>query len=126
MSYKRGGMNVLAVLGVTLGFILFDIISGIIKAIYKEGLNSTVLRQGLFHKLSEVLAVGGSWLLEYAIAYVNLGISLPLINVVSIYICIMELISIIENICAINPKLYKLFQPYLEKLKGDNDDETRH
>ena len=119
-------MNVLAVLGVTLGFILFDIISGIIKAIYKEGLNSTVLRQGLFHKLSEVLAVGGSWLLEYAIAYVNLGISLPLINVVSIYICVMELVSIIENICAINPKLYKLFQPYLEKLKGDNDDETRN
>ena len=111
----------IAVLGVTLGFILFDIITGIIKAIYKEGLNSTVLRQGLFHKLSEILAVGGAWLLEYAIGYINLGLSLPLINVVSVYICIMELISIIENICIINPRLYKLFKPYLEKLKGEND-----
>lgn len=113
------------VLGVTLGFILFDIITGIIKAVYKEGLNSTVLRQGLFHKLSEILAVGGAWLLEYAISYINLGISLPLINVVSVYICIMELISIIENICIINPQLYKLFKPYLEKLKGENDNENK-
>ena len=72
----------LVVLGVTFGFILFDIITGVIKAIYNEGLNSTILREGLFHKLSEALALVGAFLLEYAVGYINLGISIPLLNVV--------------------------------------------
>ena len=115
-------MSVIVVLGVTLGFIIFDIVTGIVKALYSEGLNSTILRQGLFHKLSEIIAVGGAWLLEYAIAYINLGIDLPMLNIVAVYICIMELVSIIENLCFINPAMNKLFAPYLEKLKGENDD----
>ena len=115
-------MSVIVVLGVTLGFIIFDIVTGIVKALYSEGLNSTILRQGLFHKLSEIIAVGGAWLLEYAIAYINLGIDLPMLNIVAVYICIMELVSIIENLCFINPAMNKLFAPYLEKLKGETDD----
>ena len=113
----------MVVLCVTLGFILFDVISGIIKALSQEGLNSTIARKGLFHKLSEILALCGAWLLEFAIQYIDLGIELPLLNVVAVYICIMELISIIENICVVNPQMYKLFKPYLEKLKGDNKNE---
>ena len=108
---------------ITVGaFILFDIVTGIIKALYNEGLNSTYLRKGLFHKLSEVIAVAGSGLLEYGLVYVNFGIDLPVLNIVSIYICSMELVSIIENLCEVNPSLAKLFRPYLEKLKTQNDE----
>ena len=116
----------IVVLCITLGFILFDIVSGIIKALYKEGLNSTILREGLFHKLSEIIALCGAWLLEYATTYMDLGFDVPLLNGVAIYIDIMELISIIENLCEVNPALNKLFKPYLEKLKkpgGDDKDE---
>lgn len=98
-------------------FILFDIITGIIKALYKDGLNSTYLRQGLFHKLSEVIAVIGSGLLEYGTKYIDLNVEIPVLRVVAIYICIMELISILENITEVNPSMAKLFRPYLEKLK---------
>ena len=105
-------------------FILFDILTGIIKALYKEGLNSTYLRRGLFHKLSEVLAVAGSGLLEYGMSYINLGVELPVLNVVAVYICTMELISIIENIAEVNPSLAKLFKPYLEKLKDKDKEES--
>ena len=105
-------------------FILFDILTGIIKALYKEGLNSTYLRRGLFHKLSEVLAVAGSGLLEYGMSYINLGVELPVLNVVAVYICTMELISIIENIAEVNPSLAKLFKPYLEKLKEKDKEES--
>lgn len=108
---------------VVCGFIVFDVITGITKALYKEGLNSTYLRKGLLHKLSEILAVIGCCLIEYAGDYVNLGIDLPILNGVAIYICMMELISIIENICAVNPHLAKLFNPYLEKLKEKCDDD---
>ena len=87
------------------------------------GINSTALRQGLYHKLSEVLAVVGSGGLGYAIKYLDLGVDVPLLQGVSIYICIMELISIIENLCTINPQLTKFFKPYLEKLRGDEKNE---
>ena len=99
-------------------FILFDIVTGIIKALYNEGLNSTNLREGLFHKLAEVLAVTGSGLLEYGMNYIDFGIDIPILKVVVTYICVMELISSLENLAEINPALAKLFRPYLEKLKN--------
>lgn len=102
-------------------FIMFDIITGLIKALYKGGINSTLLRVGLFHKLSEILAVVGSGLLEYGSNYFDMGVDFPLLKVVSLYICIMELISILENLGEVNPTLGKLFRPYLEKLKNKND-----
>ena len=98
-------------------FILGDIVTGLLLAAYKGTINSTALRQGLFHKLSECLAVVLSVFLEYACDYIELGIELPILNIVSVYICVMELVSIIENLCGINPRLEKLFKPYLEKLK---------
>lgn len=98
--------------------ILFDIITGITKAIYKEGLNSTILRKGLFHKLSEIFAVFAAWLFEYGLAFVHINLDIPLVEAVTIYISIMECISILENICSLNPKLEKLFIPILEKLKA--------
>lgn len=103
---------------VVLCFIGFDIITGLLKALYTNGLNSTVLRKGLFHKLSELIAVGGSGLLEYGTQYIDLGVSLPLLNCVSVYVCVMELISILENLAEVNPELNKLFKPFLEKLKN--------
>lgn len=101
-------------------FILFDIITGILKAFYYGKINSTGLRTGLYHKLSEIIAVAGAGLLEFGVKYVDIGVDIPVLNVVAIYICIMELISILENICEVNPKLCELFKPYLEKLNGNN------
>lgn len=108
-------MIVFAIVGL---FILLDIVTGIVQALYNEGLNSTILRKGLFHKLSEILAVVLSVLLEYAGNLVNIGVELPLVEGVVAYICLMETVSIIENICAVNPMLSKLFTPYLNKLKN--------
>lgn len=104
-------------------FIVFDVATGLMKAWHSGVLDSTKLRAGLFRKLSEALSVIGSALLEHGIKYINLNIEVPLLTAVSAYICIMELISIIENLCAVNEKLNKLFIPYLKKLKGANQDE---
>lgn len=99
------------------GFILFDIFTGFLKALYHEGINSTKLRQGLFHKLSEVLTVAGAIMLQIGTVNFDLGFTLPLVKPVVTYICVMELVSIIENLCVVNPALEKLFKPYLQKLK---------
>lgn len=104
-------------------FIAFDILTGIGDALYRGDINSTKLRQGFYHKASEIVAVIGAYLLEIGIQYIDLGFDLHLLNIVSTYICVMELVSIIENLCDINPNLAKLFKPYLEKLKGDKKDD---
>ena len=91
-------------------FILFDIITGLIKALYQDGLNSTYLRKGLFHKLSELVAIVGAYLLEYGIQYINLGIDVPLLKATTAYICLMELISILENLAEVNPGLGRFFK----------------
>ena len=105
---------------VVLIFIAFDVITGISRAAYQGDINSTYLRQGLYHKLSEIFAVLMGAGLEYGADYINIGIDLHLSGLIATYICTMELISIIENLCEINPTLAKLFKPYLEKLKGDH------
>lgn len=106
---------------VVVGFIIFDIITGIIKALAIEGLNSTILRMGLFHKLSEILSACGAGLAEYGAHYVNIGFDIPISTGVCAYICLMESISIIENICEINPGMAKFFKPVLNKLKTEQN-----
>ena len=102
-------------------FIAFDVLTGLIKAMALEGLNSTVLRKGMYHKLSEIIVVIGAGLLEYGAEYINLGIDLPALFAVASYICIMELVSILENLAMLNPSLHKLFKPILNKLKDEKE-----
>ena len=110
----------MAVYITVLCFIGFDVLTGLIKALAKEGLNSTILRKGMYHKLSEILTVLGAGLLQYGVHYINLGIEIPALVGVASYICIMELVSIIENLAILNPSLYKLFKPFLHKLKTED------
>jgi toxin secretion/phage lysis holin len=105
-------------------FIGFDILTGLIKALAKDGLNSTILRKGMYHKLSEILTVIGAGLIQYGADYIELGIEFPALVCIASYICIMELVSIIENLAMLNPQLYKLFKPVLNKLKDDKDEKS--
>lgn len=102
---------------VTLVFILFDILTGFLKAAANHNIDSTALRKGLLHKLSEVVAIVFSFLCEYAVQYIHLGVEIPLVIAVCGYIIIMEIISILENIVEVNPELGKFFSKYLSKLK---------
>jgi toxin secretion/phage lysis holin len=106
---------------IVLGFIVFDVVTGLIKAGYNGNYNSAIMRQGGFHKSMEVMAMAVAYFVEYAIVYINIGVDVPAVPAVTVYICIMELISILENICAVNPQMCALFKPYLDKLKGGND-----
>lgn len=106
---------------IVLGFMVFDVVTGLIKAGYNGNYNSAIMRQGGFHKSMEVMAMAVAYFVEYAVVYINIGVDVPAVPAVTVYICIMELISILENICAVNPQMCALFKPYLDKLKGGND-----
>ena len=102
--------------------ILLDVITGILKAGYEHNIKSTNLRKGLYHKMSEILAIVLTSLVQYGSQYINFNLNFPVTAVVISYISIMEIISIIENICKINPDLFKIFQRYLHNdEKGDDE-----
>lgn len=92
---------------VVLIVIVIDIISGLASATKNREITSTKMREGLFSKcgsiIIEIVAFLSSllvlWFPEFPIDFSGVYIG------VSVYIVVMELISIIENACELNPKL---------------------
>lgn len=95
-------------------FILLDIISGILKAAYEGNLASTLMRKGLFNKLGEILSLILGKLAEYASAQYQLGFSIPLYTAIAAYIILMETLSILENISAMNPTMGKFLSKFMK------------
>lgn len=110
-------MNVYAVLV----FIGMDVVSGMVKAFSTTGFDSSVMRQGFYHKLGEVLAVGllaaADFYLPIVGVNVNADVSFSAIGCA--YFVLMEIGSIIENIGTINPELVGPLTKIFAKLKGD-------
>ena len=79
--------------------------SGLAQAFYNETVDSKILRNGLFHKLSYIFAIVLSLCLEYTCIYLELGFDCKIFIPLSIYIIVTEAVSILENIVRINPEL---------------------
>lgn len=93
------------------GFILMDLLTGLIKAFKEKNYNSSIMREGLFHKCGSILCIAFAFLVEYVQTYIDLGFNVPVAVPICVYIITMEIGSIIENVCAINPEILP------EKLK---------
>lgn len=78
-----------------LSFMLIDFISGFLKAWKNNEIDSSKMRKGLIKKVGEVLmlAVG-----ELLVAGTMLPYSSDILKFISGYLCLMELISIFENL----------------------------
>ena len=90
---------------IVLAFIIIDFVSGIVCALKKKEFTSAVMRKGLYNKSGELILLGVGYLVSYTMKYYNIGYSSTFYNTVSIYIIIMELSSIVENVGKINQKL---------------------
>lgn len=103
--------------------IVIDIATGLLKGWKEKDIDSSKLRDGLFKKAGELIVLGLAYFLEYfATIYIDIGIDIPMVTGCTVYIVVMELISILENVCLINPNLSKFLSQYLNKLKGDNEE----
>ena len=88
--------------------IIMDIVCGTVAALRNKELCSSVLLDGMYNKIGEAM-----FLLIGIIAneilgippFDGLGISPDIAYLVAAYIAWMELVSILENICKINPEL---------------------
>lgn len=112
---------------IVLVFILLDVVSGLLKAVATTGFDSSVMRQGFFHKLGELLSVALCVVVDACLPRLGIPVDVNFSAVCCIYLVIMEIGSILENIGAINPELRQPLSKIFAKLKGDEThDETRN
>lgn len=103
---------------VCLCFIVADYATGVAKAVHAKQLDSTKMREGLWHKGGFI----GAMVLGYGCqALVNLGF-LPdsfsaIFGGVCVWVMLTEAISIFENLCQISPELAESPLAALLKLK---------
>lgn len=93
-------------------FMLADVITGIIQAVINKNLDSKVMREGLLRKAILVVILILSVTLEKAFGMQVIS------KIVSIYLIVMEILSIAENItkAGINiPKFSELLKSPIEK-----------
>lgn len=87
-----------------------DLASGYLAAMHNGEVNSSVMFEGMFKKLSEVLAIVVAKATEFAItvfgaAELGLNPSIPVCTAVCVFITAYELVSIVENIGKMNPAI---------------------
>ena len=96
-------------------FNILDIITGFTAAVAKQSVSSSAMREGLFHKLGFIFALILAALLQYASVLLDLGIEIPTLAAVAVFIILTEAVSILENIAEMNPALanngfFKIFE----------------
>lgn len=108
---------------IVFAFIVLDFVTGLTKAFKSGSFSSTKMREGLFHKAGLVLVVVLGVLVDYAQSYLDLGISVPVAAAVCTYVILMEISSILENVCQITPDLMpnKLYQLFCVKERDNHE-----
>jgi len=101
--------------------IAIDVLTGVINAWIKGEIKSSILRKGLGKKIGEivVLAIGELFLIA-------MSLPMAILNGISLYIIVMELISICENLEKLGVPIPKFVKKALalteEKINEDSKD----
>lgn len=99
---------------IALVFNALDFITGIISAVKNKDIKSSKLREGLFKKVGFILCYFVAWLIDKEGSLIGFKLGTQILPIIILYVCTTELVSILENICKINPdilpeKLMELF-----------------
>ena len=98
-------INVSIVCGI---LIIMDIVCGTVAAIRNRELSSAIAREGMYNKIGEAMLLLMGIIANEVLSippFDTLGISPDIAYAVAAYIALMELVSILENICKIDPEL---------------------
>lgn len=109
---------------VCFALILMDIATGIMKAVYVGDFSSRGLRQGGLRKLSEMVLVILGMGLEYVQTVWGIETPFPATSIIGAYIVIMEIVSILENLGAMNKDLLCLIETIKKSLKGGKESDA--
>lgn len=102
---------------------LFDVVSGFVGALVRGSVSSTKMREGIGHKAMLILLVVLAIFVQTFTLHIgDMGWTIPLITPVCVYIIVMEVASVVENVVQAYPALrdtplVKLF----ERATGHED-----
>lgn len=103
-------------------FVFIDYITGVVNAAMHSRLNSSKMREGLGHKFAYCVLIFVAYIIDAIQLNSSLNLPFEMFPITSIGIIAIELTSIIENVCEINPELRKAkFMDIFEK-NNTNDD----
>lgn len=86
--------------------LLMDIVTGGAQAFANHTFSSSKMREGLMHKAMELVIIALAFVLEIAGTHiVGLPFSGVTVVAVGIYVIVMEVGSILENVAKVNPEL---------------------
>lgn len=112
-------MNTYYSIVIALIFNALDLLTGIVASVKNKEVKSSKLRDGLFKKVGFMFCYFIGWLVDtqgYRVGF-NITNVLPIIL---LYSCTTELVSIIENICKINPDILPEKLMSIFHIKKDN------
>lgn len=89
---------------------VLDVVTGYIAATCMGTVDSKKMKKGIYSKLAELFAIVLAFFLEFAISVYGAGVlgmpaSVPIGVSVCAYVFLTELVSVIENIGCMNPKI---------------------
>lgn len=87
--------------------VVIDYVLGVIGAVINKTFSSSVMRQGLVHKFTYLVAIAIAEIIVLLSGYLDLGFDFvdAIVGLVCVWISLTEIGSILENIVKINPKL---------------------
>ena len=99
-----------------LALMLLDVVTGFAQAVKNKAVDSTKMRDGLWHKLGFAAAIVLGIVMEEVLANVTLdaGIQVPTTGVICGFIVVTEVVSIAENIAQLNPVISDVFGKLLD------------
>ena len=112
---------------VTIALVLMslDILLGLAGAVKDKNVQSSRMREGLWHKCGSIGLIVLAYILEEAVDHVDLGLVFPGVVVVCAYIIVMEVGSCLENLVVLNPELKN--NPIMRVFATrEKEDETNH
>ena len=113
------------VVAIALVLMGLDVLLGLAGAVKDKNVQSSRMREGLWHKAGSIGLIVLAYILEVAVDHVDLGLVFPGVLAVCGYIIVMEVGSCLENLVILNPELKH--NPVMQVFATrEKEDETNH
>lgn len=120
-TIKSKGGECMHSIGVALLFNLTDLVTGLIAAVKAKELQSSKLRDGIFKKIGFLICYFLALMIDTYGSEVGFVLEVKLLPIVLAFVCLTEIVSIIENISKITDILPEKLLSIFHISKEDNN-----
>lgn len=95
-----------------------DVVTGLIAAWLNHSFQSSKMREGASHKVGELLAMGIVYGVQWGLPYLGVTSTINFVRFFALYIVVMEVASMCENIVSLDPELSGPLGHLIDTLRG--------